>query len=74
MNNNYKYTIKDVEDTADVVKATVTNPLSGYEFADVDDICSSVITCIFDTVQNVQDKKQFDAYRESLREGSDDDE
>lgn len=55
MNNNYKYTIKDVEDTADGIKTTVTNPLSGYEFADVDDICSSVIECIFDTVPNVQD-------------------
>lgn len=55
MNNSYTYTIKDVEDAADGIKTTVTNPLSGYEFADVDDICSSVITCIFDTVPNVQD-------------------
>lgn len=55
MNNDYMYTIKDVKDTADVVKTTVVNPLSSYEFADVDDICSNVIECIFDTIPNVQD-------------------
>ena len=55
MNNDYMYTIKDVKDTADVVKTTVVSPLSTYEFADIDDICSNVIECIFDTIPNVQD-------------------